>query len=55
MCHRWQRKREEPLKIIALHNSNSDLPDVHLPNLQVFYCPPETIDEYLVKFTGALQ
>lgn len=55
MCHRWQRKREEPLKIIALHNGNGELPDVHLPNLQIFYCPPETVEEYLTKFIGALQ
>ncbi|MEI7869852.1 MAG: CHAT domain-containing protein [Candidatus Methylumidiphilus sp.] len=59
LCHRWQRKREEPLKIIALHHeqyeTNARLPDILLPNLQVFYCPPDCIDDYLVRFIEALK
>ena len=61
MCHRWQRKRvdEDPLKVIALHyeingKSDSKLP-VNLPDLQVFYCPPKSIDEYLEGFMEALK
>ncbi|MCX7097036.1 MAG: toll/interleukin-1 receptor domain-containing protein [Methylococcales bacterium] len=55
ICRRIQRKRETPLKIIAVHKAH-DKPslDVQLSNLTIYDCPPEHIDSYLQKFIAAL-
>jgi hypothetical protein len=54
-CRRLQRKRETPLKIIAVHK-NQHKPELNyqLENLQVYLCPPENIQSYLQKFIEAL-
>ena len=55
LCRRIQRKREAPLKIIAVHKAY-DKPnlDVQLSNLAIYECPPEHIHSYLQKFIAAL-
>lgn len=54
-CRRLQRKRETPLKVIAVHK-DKDQPDIdcHFNNLQVYICPPENIASYLQHFIKAL-
>ena len=58
LCRRMQRKRDEAFKIIAIHNQlNTPKPEINisLSNMQVFHCPPESIETYLPKFMEALR
>jgi len=54
-CRRLQRKRENPLKIIAVykHPQKPD-PDLKLENLHIYCCPPDQISGYLSQFMEAL-
>jgi hypothetical protein len=54
-CRRLQRKRETPLKIIAVHK-NQQKPEVNfqLDNLHIYICPPEKVPTYLPRFIEAL-
>jgi hypothetical protein len=56
-CSRSLRKREEPFKIVAVYTEEHKSKfNVHLPNLnlQIFYCRPEEIQQYLPLFIEAL-
>jgi hypothetical protein len=52
---RLQRKRDNPLKIIAVykHPQKPDL-DLELKNLHIYCCPPDQISGYLSLFVEAL-
>ena len=54
-CRRLQRKRDNPLKIIAVykHPQKPD-PDLKLENLHIYCCPPDKISGYLSQFMEAL-
>jgi hypothetical protein len=54
-CRRLQRKRETPLKVIAVHKGEGkqDL-DCQLNNLHIYCCPPEKIQSYLPRFIKTL-
>ncbi len=54
-CRRLQRKRDNPLKIIAVykHPQNPDL-DLELKNLHIYPCSPDQISGYLSLFMEAL-
>jgi hypothetical protein len=54
-CRRLQRKRDNPLKIIAVykHPQKPDL-DLELKNLHIYCCPPDQISGYLSQFMEAL-
>jgi hypothetical protein len=54
-CRRLQRKRETPLKVIAVYKSK-EKPDLNyqLDNLHVYVCPPQQIESYLQEFIEAL-
>jgi hypothetical protein len=54
-CRRLQRKRDNPLKIIAVykHPQKPDL-DLKLENLHIYCCPPDQISEYISQFMEAL-
>jgi hypothetical protein len=57
-CSRCLRKREEPFKIVAVYTEEYKSKfNVHLPNLnlQVFYCHPEEIENYLPLFMKELK
>jgi hypothetical protein len=57
-CTRLLKKRDEPFKIIAVYTEqNKSKFTVNSPklNLQVFYCPPEDIQDYLPLFMEALK
>ena len=55
-CLRLQRKRGEPLKIIALHKGK-DQPELGIEsdNLQIYRCPPKQIETYISSFIEALK
>ena len=55
-CLRLQRKRGEPLKIIALHKGQ-DQPELGIEsdNLQIYRCPPKQIETYIPSFIEALK
>jgi hypothetical protein len=56
ICMRVQRKREEPLKIIAVykHPEKPDIGYFPLNNLHIYCCKPDQITKYLSEFIKVL-
>ncbi|CAG1770837.1 hypothetical protein BAC3_01360 [uncultured bacterium] len=54
-CRRLQRKRENPLKIIAVYkHPDKPEPDLKLDNLHIYCCEASRISEFLSEFMEAL-
>lgn len=54
-CRRLQRKRETPLKIIAIHHQGKEKElNYRLDNLHIYYCSPEKVASYIPEFLEAL-
>lgn len=57
-CRRMQRRRDHPLKIIAVYSTpsgNKSPLNVKLPNMQVLECPTPQVDTCLPLFFQSLQ
>jgi len=54
-CRRLQRKRDTPLKIIAVHKGKEKQElNYQLDNLHIYNCPPENAATYLTHFMEKL-
>ena len=56
-CRRMQRKREQPLKVIAVYNTplpNKSPLNIKLPNMQILDCPLSQLESYLPLFFQSL-
>lgn len=58
-CAQAASEHQKQFKIVAIHTNEEQakLINVRLPglNLQYYFCPPETIDDYLPRFVEALK
>ncbi len=56
-CRRMQRKRDQPLKIIAVYNTpspNKPPLNIKLPNMQILNCPATQVESCLPLFLQSL-